>query len=328
MSNLPSKDHNASLVHTEERMLTRAEFQNLSDVPPELEWFANIENDRTRDAYRRDLRNFTAFLGIQTPEEFRTVTRSHVIAWRNALRARNLSAPTIRRKLSALASLFDHLCDRNAVVNNPVDGVARPKEGTNQGKTPALSDEQARALLSAPQGETVKAKRDRAILAVLLYHALRREELCRLRVRDIQQDRGNQYFIVHGKGDKIRQLLIPPICLPLLNDYLDAHGHGDDLDSPLFRPMKNPRTKDLSKPLTTTAIYRNIVLMYAKKAEVYFPGLSPHALRATAATSALDNGADLTHVQEWLGHADISTTRMYDKRQMKPEDSPSLKVGY
>ncbi|MBT5831577.1 MAG: tyrosine-type recombinase/integrase [Candidatus Latescibacteria bacterium] len=77
-----------------------------------------------------------------------------------------------------------------------------------------------------------------------------------------------------------------------------------------------------------SAIYRNVVLHYAKKAGVYFPGLSPHALRATAATSALLNGADLTRVQEWLGHADISTTRLYDKRKMNPEDSPSLKVGY
>ncbi|MFT5366862.1 MAG: integrase/recombinase XerD [Candidatus Latescibacterota bacterium] len=90
MSNLPSRPNTASIVRTEERMLTRSEFQTLADVPPELEWFANIENDRTRDAYRRDLRDFTTFLGTQTPEEFRTVTRSHVIAWRNALRARNL----------------------------------------------------------------------------------------------------------------------------------------------------------------------------------------------------------------------------------------------
>jgi site-specific recombinase XerD len=328
MSNVPKPVHNASVIGPSERLLTRAEFQTLTEVPPELEWLANIESACTRDAYRRDIKDFTVFLGILTPAEFRTVTRSHVIAWRNDLKRRNLSPSTIRRRLSALASLFDYLCDRNAVVTNPVDGVARPKEGTNQGKTPAISDSQARTLLNAPRPNTLKGKRDRAILSVFLYHALRRDELCQLQVRDIQQDRGNLYFVIHGKGGKIRHLLIHPISVPLLQDYLETTGHVKELEAPLFQPVKNESTGKLDKPLNPTSLYRHVVLYYAKKAGVYFPGLSPHALRATAATSALDNGADLTRVQEWLGHADISTTRLYDKRQMKPEDSPSLKVGY
>ena len=53
-----------------------------------------------------------------------------------------------------------------------------------------------------------------------------------------------------------------------------------------------------------------------------------HALRATAATNALDHDADIAKVQEWLGHADIATTRIYDRRKMKPEDSPTFKVSY
>jgi site-specific recombinase XerD len=58
------------------------------------------------------------------------------------------------------------------------------------------------------------------------------------------------------------------------------------------------------------------------------PGLCVHALRATAATNALTHEADIAKVQEWLRHADISTTRMYDKRQSRPEDSPTCKVKY
>jgi integrase/recombinase XerD len=51
-------------------------------------------------------------------------------------------------------------------------------------------------------------------------------------------------------------------------------------------------------------------------------------MRATAATNALSNEADIAKVKEWLGHANISTTRLYDRRQSKPEDSPTLKVKY
>ena len=53
-----------------------------------------------------------------------------------------------------------------------------------------------------------------------------------------------------------------------------------------------------------------------------------HALRATAATNALDHQADIAKVQEWLGHANISTTRIYDHRKTRPEDSPTFKVNY
>jgi integrase/recombinase XerD len=58
------------------------------------------------------------------------------------------------------------------------------------------------------------------------------------------------------------------------------------------------------------------------------PGLCVHSLRSTAATNALQHEADIANVQEWLGHADISTTRMYDKRQSRHEDSPTFKVQY
>jgi len=58
------------------------------------------------------------------------------------------------------------------------------------------------------------------------------------------------------------------------------------------------------------------------------PRLGVHAMRATAATNALAHGADIAKVQEWLGHADISTTRLYDKRGSRPEDSPTFKVRY
>lgn len=73
-------------------------------------------------------------------------------------------------------------------------------------------------------------------------------------------------------------------------------------------------------------MYGNIVVKYARELGLYFPGFSPHALRATAATNALDHGADIARVQEWLGHANISTTRLYDKRRSRPEESPTYKV--
>ena len=72
-------------------------------------------------------------------------------------------------------------------------------------------------------------------------------------------------------------------------------------------------------------IYK-LVLLSILKGSVF--NIGPHALRATAATNALDNQADIAKVQEWLGHANIATTRIYDHRKTRSEDSPTFKVSY
>ncbi len=308
-------------------MLTSREFQVLADVPPEAEWFANIDNEGTKRIYATSLREFMAFVGITRVEEFRIVTRSHVIAWRKQLEERALSGATIRGKLAALSSLFEHLCDANAITHNPVKGVKRPKVETYEGKTPALGDHQARALLEAPAEDTLKGKRDRAILSVLLFHAFRREELCKLKVKDITERRGVKYFRVHGKGGKIRYVPCHSGTLERIDDYLAICGHASDQSGALFRPVKT-KSGVLYDAITPDGVYR-MIRAYAVKAKIAsIERLGAHAMRATAATNALDHGADIAKVQEMLGHANIQTTRIYDRRKTRPEDSPVFKVAY
>jgi integrase/recombinase XerD len=184
-------------------------------------------------------------------------------------------------------------------------------------------------LLQAPPEDTLKGIRDRAILATLLYHGVRREELCKLTVKDIEERQGVPHLRVEGKGEKVRFLVVAPIAARLISLYLDAAGHRHDLNGPLFRPLKNNRTKTLNKPLHPDAVYK-LAIHYAEKVGIsaVVHGFRTHSLRATAATNALEHGADIAKVQEWLGHADISTTRLYDKRKTRPEDSPSLTVRY
>jgi len=216
----------------------------------------------------------------------------------------------------------NHLCEKNAVTHNPVKGVERPKTESGKGKTPALGDHQARKLLAAPPDDTIKSKRDRAILSTLLFHALRREELCKLKVRDFRHVRkGVPHLKVSGKGSKTRYLLLHPGTNGLINDYLDAAGHGTDENGALFRPIRNNRTGRLERAITADGVYR---LVRSYSAQLGFE-IGAHALRATAATNALDHEADIAKVQEWLGHANIATTRIYDHR---PEDSPTFKVAY
>jgi Phage integrase, N-terminal SAM-like domain len=119
--------------------LTPAEFSALADVPPETEWLANITNLKTRRCYQADVAEFVVFAGVNESAGLRTVARAHVIAWRKSLEAGNLTPASIRRKLSALSSLFEYLCERNAIVGNPVDGVKRPMANGNEGSTLPLA---------------------------------------------------------------------------------------------------------------------------------------------------------------------------------------------
>jgi site-specific recombinase XerD len=309
------------------RLLTAAEFQRLGDVPPEVEWFANLGNAATRRAYENALQDFMRFTGIKRPDEFRSVTRGHVIAWRDELAKRlpALTSQTIRHRLAALSSLFEYLCEKNAVTHNPVKGVKRPPVESYEGKTPALGDHQARDLLAAPQADDLKGKRDRAMLATLLYHALRRDELCRLKVKDAKNERrGVAHLKVSGKGGKTRYVPLHPAAAGLIADYLAAAGHGDEDSGALFRPVHNSRSLGSAEGITPDGVYK---IVRAYSGALGFQ-IGAHALRATAATNALDHQADIAKVQEWLGHANIATTRIYDHRKTRPEDSPTFKVAY
>ena len=308
------------------RLLTAAEFHRLADVPPEVEWFANLSNPSTRRAYENAVRDFMRFTGIARPEEFRTVTRAHIIAWRDDLVRRGLGGSTIRHRLASLASLFEYLCEKNAVTHNPVKGVERPKTESGEGKTPALGDHQARKLLDAPQADTIKSKRDRAILSTLLFHALRREELCKLKVKDFRHARKG---VPHLK--RVRQRRQDAISAAASRHQ--RRSSTTTSTPPATAPTRTARCSGRSattapagseRAITADGVYK---LVRAYSAQLGFE-IGAHALRATAATNALDHQADIAKVQEWLGHANIATTRIYDHRRTRPEDSPTFKVAY
>jgi integrase len=139
-----------------------------------------------------------------------------------------------------------------------------------------------------------------------------------------------KHFRVKGKRDKIRYIPVNPAAQRLIEEYLTFSGHDGDADGALFRPVKNNRTGELDRHLDPASLYRNVVRKYGLEtgisAEVN--GLFLHSMRATAATDALSHDSDIAKVQEWLGHVNESTTRLYDRWKTKPEDSPTFRVKY
>ncbi|MGC4099521.1 MAG: site-specific integrase [Nitrospira sp.] len=162
------------------------------------------------------------------------------------------------------------------------------------------------------------------MLATLLYQGLRRSELCKLKVRDAkQQRRGVTHLKISGKGGKTRFVSLHPAASGFIADYLEAAGHGDDDAGALFRPLHNSRG-DSDESVTPDGVYK-LVREYSTTLGFL---VGAHSLRSTAATNALEHGTDLAELQQMLGHANIATTRLYDQRDSRPEQSPVFKVRY
>jgi site-specific recombinase XerD len=230
----------------------------LADIPEEEIWLAKQKSARTRRAYRLNVRHFMVALGITTTDQLRQADHRAVIAWERMMRETERAAPsTIRRRLSALSSMFKHLVRHGHAAKNPVREIERPAINRDEGTTPAFSKAQARKLLDAPADDTLEGLRDRAILSVGLQVGLRRAEIATLTVGDLHQNRGFDSLRVTRKGGRRDALAINPQTAARLRAYLERAGHADDIEGPLFLPLHhNGRQSHIRRPMHPDAIDR------------------------------------------------------------------------
>jgi integrase/recombinase XerD len=299
----------------------------LREVPEEEVWLQGQRSEQTRRAYKADIRHFIETLGIHTREELRQVDRAAVIHWQRIMENQAARPRTIRRRLSALSSLFIHLVSRRLADVNPCREVKRPRVNRVRGETKSFSTKQARALLDAPDPTTLRGLRDRALLSIGLQVGARRSEIARLVVKDFHQNQG--YWSLHfvRKGGEDLSVSVNPQTSQRVHEYLAAAGHGDDLEGPLLRPLRtNGRTREVRRHLNPDMVDR-VLKKYAKRVGLAH-SFSAHSMRATFITTALQNGASLEDVQRDVGHADPTTTKLYDRRGHNPEKSASFFANY
>jgi len=170
-------------------------------------WLAKTPSQHTRRSYASDVGQFLHYCGIDVDQFDRlaTLRPGHVSAWRDELQRHGLSNATVRRKLTAIRSLFSYLQIYGYTGANPAHGkfVAAPA-ASRHGKTVGLSPRACRQLLEAPSADTPAGIRDRAILGVLAYSACRAGELVRLTVGDFKTSGEHRVLCIHGKGGKER----------------------------------------------------------------------------------------------------------------------------
>ena len=302
----------------------------LQSVPEEDVWLAGQLSPHTRRAYKQDVAHFVATMGIKSAEELKQVGRAAVVAWQNAMKDEQAKPRTIRRRLSALSSLYAHLVEHRAADENPVRDIKRPRVNRRQGTTRAFSPKEARLILDGPDPNTSRGLRDRAILSVGFQAGARRSEITGLVVSDFHTNAGYKSLHLIRKGGEDLSLALNPQTAQRLAEYLAAAGHCDDLAGPLFRPVlqdiSRQHNRDQRRHLHPESVDR-ILRKYASLAGLD-TGYSAHSMRATFITTALDKGASLEDVQRDVGHADPSTTKLYDRRGYNPEKSAAFFATY
>ena len=252
---------------------------------------------RTVDAYRRDLKALSGWLGRPAA----TVTAEELERYLAELRAQGLASTTIARRAAAIRSFFRHQTLLGARTDNPAAELDLPRRTRRLPRT--LSPGEAERLVEAAQGTTPRALRDHALVELLYGAGLRVSEAVGLEKGAVDLD--ERLVRTVGKGGKERVVPIGRQAADALSRYLGrGRAHLDRRHRPeLFLNAK-------VGPLTRAGAFL-ILRRLAAKAGLEPERVHPHLLRHSFATHLLEGGADLRSVQEMLGHADLATTELY-----------------
>ncbi|MBU1344506.1 MAG: tyrosine-type recombinase/integrase [Proteobacteria bacterium] len=301
-------------------------FKALQQIPEELLWKANFNSNNSIETYDKAIHSFLSFIGISSPEELREINHGHVIAFKKYLQDQGNSPRTINNRLSAISSLFNHLIDKQVVKINVAQGIRRMRVNSDRVEAKVLSPEEVRKMLDIPDPFKLQGIRDKAILSTLFFTGCRVSEVCTLKVKDFYQEQGFYVLDFWVKGGKRNRLAIHNELQIALREYLRMAGHENEKDSFLFLPVKpSPKTSDKKRKLSRKTI-DYLFNKYAKLAVL--DGVTPHSARATFITQALENNCPIEAVQKTVGHSQIKTTQMYDKRVAKYRESASFAVRY
>ncbi|MEZ6033194.1 MAG: tyrosine-type recombinase/integrase [Planctomycetaceae bacterium] len=223
------------------------------------------------------------------------------------------SLPTKKLHLSAIKAFFNVLVNRHVMLLNPAATVRCERYQVVEGKTPEISRDQARQLLSSIETVRPVGKRDHAIIACLIYTAARAGAVASLKIRDLVWD-GTQYSLRFAeKGGKSRSIPVRADLQKILLVYLSCLGESPSKDSPLFRSIAGRKGTLTDDSIRGLDICR---MMKRRLVDAGMPThLSPHSCRVATVTDLLTQGIALEDVQYLAGHSDPRTTRLYDRRQ-------------
>lgn len=285
-------------------------------LPPERNpaavYLASLSAGAGRRSMRSTLAHVAAMLGYRVDAcPWQALRFQHVAALRSVLAARCAPATT-NKYLSALRGVARQAWLLGGMEGEHYHRIAAVKnvKGSRLPAGRALDGGELRALFAACDDGTPAGARDAALLAMLFGCGLRRAEAAAAAVADYDPESGA--VRVTGKGDKERLTYAPHGARRAMDDWIAVRGTAP---GPLLAPVSKGGTVRAGAGITPQAImYR----LRRRARQAAIADCSPHDLRRTFVSCALEAGADLAMVQKLAGHASPTTTERYDRR---PEDA-------
>jgi len=281
-------------------------------------WLVGFASPNTRRAYARDVGAWLGWCQVSAVPPS-VARREHVDAWLRMQELAGAAASSRARRLAAVASWYGWLVEEGHAERNPATRVTRPTVDPDDSRTVGLTREQARILLACTDVDArPTGPRTRALVRLLLANALRVGELIALDIEDLGQARGHRTLRVTGKGGRVYTVPLAPATADAIDRYLATRRDVEVLPA-LAAGARSRRALFATASggrLDQGAIWR-LLRRLATDAGPELADvagrLSPHSLRHTAITAALDAGVSLRDVQDYARHADPRTTRRYDR---------------
>lgn len=264
----------------------------------------SLRSPESQRGYRHAIDEFISWYCSEPRLSF---NKTVVTRYKGFLEDRELAPGTINVRLAAVRRLAYEAADAGLLSPDLAAGIRRVKGAKQLGIRLGnwLTPQEAQSLLRLPVGDTVRGKRDRAVLGIMLGCGLRRRELAELSVNHLQQ-RENHWAIVDlvGKGGHIRTVPVPDWVKQAVDDWLTA---ASVIEGRLFRCVaRSGRVWGLG--ITEKAVW-HIVKKYAGALGI--SKLAPHDLRRSCARFCHAAGGELEQIQFLLGHMSVLTTERY-----------------
>jgi Site-specific recombinase XerD len=320
-----------------EQSLYSLGFGSVAQIMPSIQ--AEVRDNTSWRVYRQDVKAFVLWL-YDERIDLTAITRVDMLNYRKYLSEQGKANITINRMFTVARLVVAELVNNGTIVQSPLEKSFKPLKTNTETTHVALNDKQSKQFLDAIDTKTLKGKRDYAMVSLMLRCGLRREEVHNLNIGNIKMKAGHHVAdIEDGKGGQPATVKVPPDVWRYIDEYMQAlqtacPRRDARLAAPLFVSMRKGDKPSYQEDHADKLVERRIDIKAIETVvktlgnAIGVVDLTPHGLRATFITLAMEHDATLEQTQYAARHKDPRTTERYRKRKMNLDNNAVDKLSF